>query len=151
NIKKLNISDTLIKNQKIKNNVLNGLALRYLMEEQNLSNNTTYIKRYLELSTDKEMQNDIKKIESSIQKLTEGNKLKSESFIDENNNPVLLENLITRKSVLFFYTTGLTSHLSAVHKKVISFKEKYPNINFIAVNIDDSFEVWKKKLREFNH
>ena len=151
NIKKLNISDTLIKNEKIKNNVLNGLTLRYLMEEQNINNNNTYIKRYLELSTDKKMQADVKKIENSIKKLAKGNKLKSESFVDENNNKITLDNLITKKTVLFFYTTSLSSHLNAVHKKVMTLKQKYPKINFIAVNIDDSFDVWKKKLNEFNH
>jgi hypothetical protein len=151
NIKKLNIADTLIKNSKIKNHVLNGLALRYLMEEQNMFNNSAFIKRFLELSTDKKMQNEIKTIENSIDKLGVGNTLTSEKFVNEKNEPVDLSKLITKETVIFFCNTNIQSHLNSVHKKVIAFKEKYPNINFIAINIDDTYEEWNNKLNDFDH
>jgi len=151
NIKKLNIADTLIKNHKIKNTVLNGLALRYLLKEQNMYNNNAFIKRYLELSTDKNMQKDIRKIESTISKLSVGNKLPYEKFVDENNKTVELDKLITKQTVIFFCNLAQESHLKGVHKKVFKLKEKYPNINFIAINIDDNYEDWKKKIDEFDH
>ena len=151
NIKKLNIADTLIKNQKIKNHVLNGLALRYLMEEQNMFNNSTFIKRFLELSTDKKMQNEITTIENSINKLGIGNTLSSEKFVNEKNEPIDLGKLITKETVIFFCNTNIQSHLNSVHRKVIAFKEKYPNVNFIAINIDDSYEEWENKLNDFDH
>ncbi|WP_339887036.1 thioredoxin-like domain-containing protein [uncultured Flavobacterium sp.] len=151
NIKKLNIADTLIKNNKIKNHVLNGLALRYLMEEQNMFNNSAFIKRFLELSTDKKMQNEITTIENSINKLAVGNKLTSEKFVNEKNEPIDLSKLITKETVIFFCNTNIQSHLNAVHKKAFTLKQKYPNINFIAINIDDTYEEWGEKLKEFDH
>lgn len=151
NIKKLNIADTLIKNQKIKNTVLNGLTLRFLMKEQNLYSNNAFIKRYLELSTDNEMKNDIKKIEKSISKLSVGKKLPVEKFVNAKNEPVSIENLITNQTVIFFCNLKIPSHLKSVHKKVNSLKEKYPNINFISINIDDSYEDWKMKLVDFEN
>lgn len=56
NIEKLNITDTLIKkNQKVKNVVLNNVAMMYLLEDQNMYNNQKFIERYLQLTTtDKE-------------------------------------------------------------------------------------------------
>ncbi len=150
-IKKLNIADTLIKNQKIKNTVLNGLAMRYLLEDQNMYNNTTFIKRYLEISTDKKMHSEINKIAKSVHNLSIGKKLPSESFVNVNNEPVDLQHLISKETVIFFFTTNADSHLKAVHKKVFNLKDKYPNVNFIAINIDDSYEEWKKKLDEFDH
>ncbi len=150
-IKKLNIADTLIKNHKIKNTVLNGLAMRYLLEDQNMYNNATFINRYLEISTDKKMQKEINNIAASIHKLTVGKKLPTENFVDINNNPIALEKLIHNQTVIFFCTTNAESHLNSVHKKVFKLKEKYPNVDFIAVNIDDSYEEWKTKLEGFNH
>lgn len=150
-IKKLNIADTLIKNQKIKNTVLNGLAMRYLLEDQNMYNNTTFIKRYLEISTDKKMQNEINKIAKSVHNLSVGKKLPFENFVNTDNQPVELENLISKQTVIFFCTTNADSHLKAVHKKVFNLNSKYPNVNFIAINIDDSYDEWKKKLAEFDH
>lgn len=150
-IKKLNIADTLIKNQKIKNTVLNGLAMRYLLEDQNMYNNTTFIKRYLEISTDKKMHSEINKIANSVHNLSVGKKLPVENFVNVENQPVDLQTLISKETVIFFFTTNADSHLKAVHKKVFNLKTKYPNINFVAINIDDSYEEWKQKLDEFDH
>jgi hypothetical protein len=150
-IKKLNIADTLIKNQKIKNTVLNGLAMRYLLEDQNMYNHTTFINRYLEISTDKKMHSEVNKIAQSVHNLSVGKKLPVESFVNMDNQPVELQNLISKQTVLFFCTTNADSHLKAVHKKVFNLNTKYPNVNFIAINIDDSYDEWKKKLAEFDH
>ena len=150
-MKKLNVADTLIKNHKIKNHVLNGLALRYLMEEQNMVDNSAYIKRFLELSTDDKMQNEIITIQNSIQKLKVGNTLPAEKFVNDKNEAVDLSKLINKQTVIFFYNTNLQSHLTAVHKKAIALKEKHPELNFIGINIDDTFEEWHNKLSDFNH
>ena len=53
NINKMTIADTLIKNQKVKNNILNNIAFTYLLEDQNMTNNNTFLTSYKKLSTDK--------------------------------------------------------------------------------------------------
>jgi len=140
-----------MKNHKIKNTVLNGLAMRYLLEDQNMYNNTTFINRYLEISTDKKMQDEVNNIAKSVHKLAVGKRLPIENFVDINNKPIVLEKLINKQTVIFFCTTNAESHLNAVHKKVFKLKEKYPNIDFISVNIDDSYEDWKNKLEGFDY
>lgn len=150
-IKKLQIADKLIENQKIKNIVLNRMAFRYLLEEQNASHNKEYIDKYLELSTNKKMQSQIKDIYNNIQNLSVGKKLPAQSFINEKGEAVDLAKIINKQTVIFFYSTKSQSHLIGVHKKVKSYKQKYPNIDFIAININDTVEEWTKKLTEFDH
>ena len=55
-IHKLNIADTLFKNEKIKNKILDNIAFSYLLEDQNMVNNQKFLTRYNELSTDKSKQ-----------------------------------------------------------------------------------------------
>jgi peroxiredoxin len=148
---KLKIADTLIKNEKIKNAILNRLAFNYILEEKNSKNNKNYIDKYLSLSTDVKMKSEIKSIYNNINKLTEGTLIPKESFINEQGIPVDLSKIIKRQTVIFFYSTKAESHLVGVHKKVKDYKLKYPNVDFIAINIDDSTEEWKKKLSEFEH
>lgn len=150
-IKKLQIADKLIENKKIKNIVLNRMAFKYLLEEQNASHNKEYIDKYLELSTDKKMQSQIKDIYNNIQNLSVGKKLPAQSFINEKGETVDLAKIINKETVIFFYSTKSQSHLIGVHKKVKSYKQKYPNIDFIAININDTVEEWTKKLTEFDH
>lgn len=148
NIIKLSIADTLIKNQKTKNAILNNIAYMYLLEDQNMYNNKTFIDKYLELSTDNQQQKEVTEIYNSVKNLNIGNKLPTVKLIDEDLNPVLLESFTSNKeSVIFFWTSHADSHLKSVHKRVREFKKKYPEVNFIAVNVDDTNENWNKTMK----
>ncbi|HLO73160.1 MAG TPA: thioredoxin family protein [Flavobacterium sp.] len=149
NIEKLNITDTLIKNKKVKNVVLNNVALMYLLEDQNMYNNQKFIERYLQLSTDKEQQKEVTEIYNSVQNLKVGNHLPIIDLVDANNQRVDLKATITKPTVLYFWTTHAESHLVIAHDKIKELKEKYPNYNFIAINIDDTQPNWNNALKKY--
>ena len=67
NINKLNIADTLIKNEMVKNTILNNIAFTYLLEDQNMINNQKFLDIYHKFSTDKSKKNEILKIGNAIQ------------------------------------------------------------------------------------
>lgn len=152
NIKKLNITDTLIKNQKIKNGVLNNIAFMYLLEDQNMANNKKFLDRYFQLSTDKSKHNEIRKISSAAQLLTPGSKLPPQTFINSSNEKIDFSSIAKGKgpTVVFFWTLSAKSHLEGVHKKAHDLKMKYPDMNFISINMDDSLDDWQKTLASYN-
>lgn len=145
NIIKLNIADTLISNLEIKNTILNNIAYMYLLEDQNMYNNTKFIDRYLDLSTDKEQQKEVKEIYNSVQNLKIGNKLPTINLVDKDLKNIDLTKITKNKeTVIFFWTSQAESHLKLAHKKVNDYQKKYPDINFIAINVDDTDENWYK-------
>jgi hypothetical protein len=150
NINKLNIADTLIKNENVKNIVLNNIAFQYLLEEQNMVNNQEFLKTYHKYSTDKSKKNEILKIGNAIQLLTEGKVLPEVLLMDTNGKPITSSFLIKQKTIFFFWSEKLNSHLIAAHKKVIEYKKKYKDYNFIAINLDDDQEKWKLALKKYN-
>lgn len=150
NIKKLNITDTLFKNSKIKNGVLNNIAFMYLLEDQNMANNKKFLERYFKLSTDKSRHNEIRKISSAAQYLKPGNKLPAETFINTFGETIDLNHMVKGQTIVFFWTQSSKSHLEAVHKKVHALKAKHPDLNFIAINMDDSKEDWLKTLASYD-
>jgi len=149
NIAKLNITDTLFESQEIKNTVLNNIAFAYLLEDQHIINNKKFLDRYNELSTDKSNQNEITKIGNSIQMLKEGNALPSVDLLTLNGETVDSKSFMKGKSVIFFWTENADSHFIAVHKKVMDLKKKYPNYNFIAINVDDNQAKWTNALENY--
>jgi hypothetical protein len=144
NINKMNITDTLIKNEKVKNTILNNIAFNYLLEDQNMVNNQTFLETYHKYSTDKSQKNEITKIGNAIQLLSVGNSLPEISFIDTKGNVISSNTLAKKNTVFFFWTEKATAHFEAVHKKVLAFKSKYPNWEFVAVNLNDNQEDWRK-------
>jgi len=149
NITKLNIADTLFKNAKIKNSVLDNIAFAYLLEDQHIVNNKKFLDRYNKLSTDKSKQNEIVKIGDAIQLLKNGNELPSVDFINFNGETINSKDLIKGKTVLFFWTENAESHFETVHRKVIDLRIKHPDYKFIAINVDDSQAKWQNLLSNY--
>jgi peroxiredoxin len=149
NINKLNIADTLFKSQKIKNIALNDIAFKYLLEDQNMSNNNLFLDTYYKYSTDKTQKNEILKIGNAIQLLKPNFDLPIIKFIDTKGRKVSSDDLITKNTVFYFWSEKSASHLIAVHNKVNEFKKKYPNYNFIGINLNDNNDVWISTLTKY--
>jgi peroxiredoxin len=149
NINKLNIADTLIKNEKVKNNILNNIAFSYLLEDQNMVNNQKFLESYRKFSTDTSKKNEILKIGNAIQLLITGNQLPEVSLIDKDGLTFSSNSFVNKKTVLFFYTKEALTHLAAAHKKALAFKSKYPDYQFIAINLDKDQEEWVNLLLNY--
>ncbi|MDP5028334.1 MAG: thioredoxin family protein [Flavobacterium sp.] len=149
NIEKLNITDTLIKNQKVKNVVLNNVAMMYLLEDQNMYNNQKFIERYLKLSSDTKNKEEIRELSNSVKNLKVGNTLPNINLTITANETVAINSIITKPTVLFFWTSHAESHFVASHKKIAELQVKYPNYEFIAVNVNDSKINWENALKKY--
>ncbi|WP_395043130.1 TlpA family protein disulfide reductase [Flavobacterium sp.] len=150
NINKLNVADSLIKNEKVKNMVLNSIAFQYLLEDQNMVNNNLFLDTYHKFSTDKSQKNEIIKIGNAIQLLKPNFDLPEINLMDVNGKTVSSDDLIKTNTVFFFWTESANSHMVEAHKKILDFKKKHPNFEFIAINLNDTEQKWKETLSKYN-
>ncbi len=150
NIKKLEIVDTLIKNKHVKNLVVNNIANMYLLSDQCSINNGKFFTLYSKMVSDKKMKSKVMETASNIQKLRNNNVLPKVSLLDMNNQPVDLNKLITKKTIIYFWNKQSDSHSFYSHKKIDELKAKYSTIQFIAININNSQEDWLKEIKDKN-
>lgn len=151
NINKLNFADSLIHNKTVKNIILNNIAFTYLLEDQNMVNNKIFLDTYYKYATDKSKKNEIVKIGNAIQQLKVGNNLPKVELVDAQNKLLSSNDLERKKTVIFFWTDNLTSHLQAAHKKIAALKAKHPDYVFVGINLDKDQDIWKSKLSHFSH
>jgi len=104
---------------------------------------------YRKYSTDNSKKNEILKIGNAIQLLIAGNQLPEVSLIDKDGLTVSSNTFVKKKTVLFFYTKEALTHLAAAHKKVLAFKSKYPDYQFIAINLDKEQNEWVDLLSNY--
>lgn len=147
--KKLQIADSIFKNEKIKNTVLDNIAFSYLLEDQNIVNNKKFLEKYHALSTDKNQHNEIKKIGDAIQLLKENNPLPNANLVDLTNKTASVNTLINKKTVIFFWTKNLESHFVASHKKVMELEKKHPDYDFISICVDENHTKWQNLLKKY--
>lgn len=149
NTEKLNIADSMFSNEKVKNEVLNNIAFSYLLEDQNIDNNKKFLDTYMKLSTDDSEDNEIRKIGNAIQNLKEGTKLPKVNFVDRNDKAFDISSNIKNETVIFFWTSCAKAQLEGIYDKIGSLKKTHPNVDFIAVNVDEKAE-WKKIISQFD-
>jgi peroxiredoxin len=150
NVNKLNIADSLIKNKTVKNTILNNIAFTYLLEDQNMVNNQKFLETYHKYSTDKSKKNEILKIGKAIQLLKVGNALPKVELVNSDDKLISSDDFVKKKTVIFFWTDNLSSHMIAAHKKVKALKAKHPDYQFIGINLDKDQKIWKTQLSKIN-
>jgi hypothetical protein len=151
NIHKLNIADTLFKVSAVKDKVLKNIAISYLLEDQKSENNYVFFNRLNELVIDKGNIEEVNKTANAIQLLSAGNTLPEVTLIDLNGNEISSHSVVRGKTVLFFWTENIPTHMNAAHKKAIDFFKNNPNYNFIGINIDEDHTKWLNAVQKNNH
>lgn len=151
NIKKLQIADTLIKDKNVKNLVINNIANMYLLSDQCSQNNEKFFSLYSKIVTDTKLKSKVMQTAESIKKLKCNSTLPEVTLLDINKKPVKIRDLITKKTIIYFWNKQSDSHSVYSHKKVDELKAKYPDIEFIAVNINNSQEDWLKEIKAKNY
>jgi peroxiredoxin len=151
NIKKLQIADTLIKDKHVKNLVINNVANMYLLSDQCSVNNGKFFNLYSKMVSDEKMKSNVMQTAENIKKLKNNNVLPDVTLLDVNKKQVKIKDLLTKKTIIYFWTKQADSQAFYSHKKVDELKEKYPDIQFIAVNIHNSQEDWVKEIKAKNY
>jgi len=148
NIEKLRVADSIFTDKRIKNDVLDNIAFAYILEDQNIANNEQFLDEYVKLS-DKKEENDIKKMGRAIKLLKPGNKIPQIALVDTKNKNFIIDGDIKKETVIFFWTACARLHLDMMGEKIKLLKEEHPNVNFIAINVDEEKE-WKRMIGEYN-
>lgn len=147
---KLEIADTLIKNEKVKNTLLNNIAYTYFMEDQNMANHERFLETYNRLSTDKSQKNDIVRLTNSIRGLVPGNPLPVITLVDAQGISITTDKLINRKAIIIFWTGKAMSHIDAAAQKIDRIGKKYPGYQILCINLDDEQDGWLRLLGKIN-
>lgn len=149
--KKLEIVDTITQNKFLKNKIANTIAFRYLMDKEENASDTDFLEKYYNISTDTEKKDKVKDLAQSIRNITESGRLPNITLIDLEDDKVASDDLFVKKTILYFWSKKNDNHFFAVHRKLDKIIEKHPNIDIIAVNIDDENSDWKDFLKKYKN
>lgn len=148
NLDILNIIDSLVTNNSIKDDLLYYYSVGYIARSDNLENNDAILASYLSKSENEEGKKMMTRFTNSLNNLKEGSYLPNVKIVNYNNSELDLSSIIQSNTVLSFWSHTFYEHFKRSHYKVNELKEKYPEINFIAINIDNyGLEKSKQSLK----
>lgn len=147
NLDKMVAVDSLVKNNEIKNELLYHYAMTFLSKNKKVKDNDKVIKYFLSKSTNKKHNNLIVAYNESINNLKVGELFPDIHVRNLKNDLLNMNNIINKPTAVYFWSHLFKNHFNDSHKRVEQLKEKYPEVEFISINIDDySKDRWVSTL-----
>jgi len=147
NLEKLRLIDSVIDNKTIKNYVLKHATRVFVYNSSSAEQSQSMLDSYLEKSTNDADISYIKNLVSSTQSLYPGNKVPSIKIVDFNNEIIELHDVIKAPTVIYCWSSNFKFSYRNNHYMMKNLKAKYPDMDFIAININDmNTSSWKKTL-----
>ncbi len=151
NLDKLALIDSLITNDSIKNDLLKYTAGPFIYNSKSNSNTKTLLSDYKTRCTNNKDKKRMQRLASSVMQLEPGTKLPTVKVINSDNKTINLASIIKSPTVIYFWSYNSKSHFKDSHRKIKELKVKYPELNFISININnDKHNLWKRSLKQYN-
>ncbi len=151
NLDKLALIDSLATNDSIKNDLLKYTAGPFIYNSKSNSNTKALLSDYKTRCTNNKDKKHMQRLASSVMNLEPGTKLPMVKVINSNNKTIHLSSIIKSPTVVYFWSYNSKSHFRDSHRKIKELKVKYPELNFISININnDKHNMWKRSLKQYN-
>ncbi len=137
NIDRLNEINKRVKLPYIKNDLSYYYMVRFLNNANDVNDFEIVFKTFSKVNSDEKSKKNVAKIINTYTRLKPGLTLPDVTIVDKDDNEKNLKQLISKPTVMFFWSKTYKYHLKDSHDKVLELSNKYPEINFIAVNTDN--------------
>ena len=151
NMIRLRLIDSLVVNDSIRNSLLAQTAIEYITNSKDVDNYDALLESFVNKNSNTEHQRYVTNIVKSLKDLKSGNMLPKVGVIDANGNQFSLNSKIKNPSVVYFWSSTYRSHIDS-HKKADELKLKYPEIDFIAINVNnDDIKLWRNVIKQYRY
>jgi peroxiredoxin len=147
---KLNVIDSLFNNETLKSLFAGNETRNFIRSRKNIAEINKLVDQFLELSEDEQLKNEITKMAATYINLDPGNKLPDFELYTYDQNTTQLSDQVKGLSVLFYWSDKNETYALRIHKLVNGLRSKYPEINFIGINLDDpKSKTWREASSKF--
>ena len=147
NLEKIKLIDSVVSNKTIKNYVLMHVTREFIFNSDNAEKSKSMLAAYLDKSTDEDQNQYLENLLNSTISLFPGNKIPNMKIVDFNNNLQDLHSVIDKPTVIYCWSSNFKMTYRNNHYMMKKLKNKNPDMNFIAININDmNTKSWKKTL-----
>jgi len=141
--KKLDLIDSKITYDTLKNNLLRTTAMRYLLRCNEKQKQQQVATKYANLSNNNSHVVEITQILDATLKLTPGNNIPPIVVVDAENMSKGIDAVIKKPTVIYFWSYNSVAHYKNIHSRAAELKQRYPEYDFIAINTDTHFRKWR--------
>lgn len=148
NIKnRMKMVDSLIKIESIRNSFLELLAAQGIIYSQDKNNINSILDMLTKMKYSGGQIADIKQMAMIQANLLPGNNIGNLKLLNSKKDTVQLKNISKKPIITYHWSLTSQGHHKWENKIIEDLRFKYPEINFIGINIDkDQLETWQERI-----
>jgi len=152
NHNEIKIINKYITNEQIKDNKLFRTG-RLFLANSNDKNGVEQIFTSLHQNiANSRVQERLSRLYQDYKKMEAGNKIPDLLLIEPApERKVTLTSRLYRPTVIYFWSYNNQMHMENSHKKVEELASKYPELNFLGINVDQETKMWQRHLEKHHH
>ncbi|MDT8414653.1 MAG: hypothetical protein RQ735_04680 [Flavobacteriaceae bacterium] len=151
NLHKIEMIDSLIKNNQIRDMLLQESAFSFLKNEEDSVNINSYMTVFNKISKSVELDSKVKNMASKTLMLASGKVLPDFEVVDIEGRPFPMSRQFQKNpSVIFFWDSKYRKHFKNAHERIAELQKQFPNINFYGVSVSDNHEDWVAESKRNN-
>lgn len=141
-------ADSIIQNKNIKNIFLDRLAAQGIIYSQNAENIQAILDLLTKLNYTGEREADLNQMAVIQKEFLPGYNIGDLKMVNIKRDSVKFRNISKKPIITYYWSVTSQGHHRWQHKIIDDLRDKYPEINFIGVNIDkNQYDTWVKVIK----
>lgn len=151
NTSKLDLIDSIITDETIKNNLLKYKSIDYISHNHTELEANSFLDYFLQKSTNEEDKAYMTDLVSNLKLLRQGNPLPNLAIVNYNDTEHYITSIINKPTIIYFWSSNSKSQYRNSHYMVDKLKSKFPQMDFISINVNDNDDkFWKNIINNYN-
>lgn len=146
NYRKIQLTDSLIPLETLKNSFLRHTAIQYILNADVAEEQKKFFDTYAQMTSNKADIKEVQDLVNATMKLTPGNVVPDVMLANADGVSKLLSEVINSPSVIFFWSTKYVAQYRNSHIRSAELKSKYPEYDFIGINTDSHSKSWRETI-----
>ncbi|MHA7844420.1 MAG: TlpA family protein disulfide reductase [Winogradskyella sp.] len=151
NKSKLDLIDSIISDETIKNNLLKYKTRDFVSYNHTEAEADEILNHYLPKSTNEEDKESIKELVCSLKLLRQGNPIPNLEIVNYDNTEHNLNSIIDKPTIIYFWSSNSKMQYRNSHYKVKSLKNVFPQVEFVSINLNSNDDKsWKSIINNYD-
>lgn len=149
NFNEIKVIEEHITNNALKDNKLLRTGRIFLANSNDKSGVDQIFTLIHQKITDKSIQQKVSDLYNDHKKMEAGNTIPDLMLVEPAlNSKVTLSSRINKPTVIYFWSYNNQMHMENSHKKIAELSSKYPEFNFLGINVNRESDMWLRHLKK---
>ncbi|MBT8244386.1 MAG: redoxin domain-containing protein [Winogradskyella sp.] len=147
---KLNLVDSLVEDETLKNRLLKYKTREFINNNFRQEDINEIMASYLSKTTNEEDVKYMNGLIASLDNLKPGKGLPDLKVINVNEKNYTIAEVVNKPTLIYFWSTNFKKHYKRSHYRVKELKAQFPKLSFMSININDNSEkYWKETINQY--